>query len=85
MTSGKPAALVRALRCVPPAGLRDLPQVQALLELPRGAALCALFRREHTVDAIRQELSLLRERVLDGTFGGWHRDWITRYRTRGAA
>jgi queuine tRNA-ribosyltransferase len=39
----------------------------------------------HNVRFLVRLLAQARERVLDGTFGGWHRDWITRYRTRGAA
>jgi queuine tRNA-ribosyltransferase len=39
----------------------------------------------HNVRFLVRLLGEARERVLDGTFGGWHHDWITRYRARGAA
>ena len=39
----------------------------------------------HNVRFLVRLLEGARERVLDGTFSGWHRDWITRYRARGAA
>jgi L-seryl-tRNA(Ser) seleniumtransferase len=50
--------------------LRALPQVHKLLELPQAAALCHRFRREHTVEAVRQELAQLRERMLAGVAAG---------------
>ena len=39
----------------------------------------------HNVRFLVRLLAQARERVLDGTFAGWHQDWITRYRARGAA
>jgi L-seryl-tRNA(Ser) seleniumtransferase len=48
------------------ASMRALPQVQKLLETAAAVALCARYRRERVVDAIRQELALLRQAALAG-------------------
>jgi queuine tRNA-ribosyltransferase len=37
----------------------------------------------HNVRFLVRLLTQARERVADGTFAGWHQDWITRYRARG--
>jgi L-seryl-tRNA(Ser) seleniumtransferase len=50
--------------------LRALPQLHKLLELPQAAVLCDRFRRKPTVDAVREELSQLRERMLAGESSG---------------
>ena len=50
----------------PAAVLRGLPQVQRLLEAPAAQVLCAAYRREQVVQAIRNELALVRQRLLAG-------------------
>jgi L-seryl-tRNA(Ser) seleniumtransferase len=46
--------------------LRNLPQVQRLLETPEAGALCAEFGRSAVVDALREALEDLRARIASG-------------------
>jgi L-seryl-tRNA(Ser) seleniumtransferase len=46
--------------------LQRIPQLQRLLERPAAQALLARYRREHIVDAMRQELDALRRRIRAG-------------------
>lgn len=47
--------------------LRDLPQVQRLLELPAASSLCAEFGRQAVVAALRQTLDGLRGEITSGS------------------
>jgi len=47
--------------------LRDLPQVQRLLELPDASPLCAEFGRQAVVDALRRTLDGLRGQITTGS------------------
>jgi L-seryl-tRNA(Ser) seleniumtransferase len=47
--------------------LRELPQVQRLLELPAASSLCAEFGRQAVVDALRLTLDGLRGQITSGS------------------
>jgi L-seryl-tRNA(Ser) seleniumtransferase len=47
--------------------LRDLPQVQRLLELPAAGLLCVEYGRQAVVDAVRQTLDGLRGEITSGS------------------